>query len=86
MLLPNMLAWTMRLLPANVRGRGTGLWTGAFFFAQFTAPLIATGMTKQTGGLAGVHAIYGALSALGAAATMMFHLKASSSMKSQDGA
>lgn len=66
MLLPNMLAWTMRLLPAEVRGRGTGLWTGAFFFAQFTAPLITTALAKQTDGLRDVLGLYAAIALAGA--------------------
>ena len=66
MLLPNMLAWTMRQLPATARGRGTGMWTGAFFLAQFSAPLIATALAKQTGGLQAVLALYAALAFTGA--------------------
>lgn len=49
--LPNMLAWTMQFLPAHARGRGTGLWTGSFFFGQFAAPLVATALLPVVGGL-----------------------------------
>lgn len=51
-MLPNMLTWTMRALPARARGRGTGLWTGAFFLGQFLAPIVAGAITGVTGGLA----------------------------------
>lgn len=50
-MLPNMLTWTMRSLPPHMRGRGMGLWTGAFFLGQFLAPLIATTVTGLAGGL-----------------------------------
>lgn len=51
-MLPNMLTWTMRSLPPQSRGRGTGLWTGAFFLGQFLAPIVAAALTGATGGLA----------------------------------
>lgn len=40
LMLPNMLAWIMRHLPDEMRGRGIGFWTGAFFLGQFVAPVI----------------------------------------------
>lgn len=58
LLLPNMLAWTLRSLPASHRGRVTGGWTGAFFLGQFVAPLIATALLPWTGRLAGVLMLY----------------------------
>ena len=44
LLLPTMLTWVMSILPANVRGRGTGFWTGMFFLGQFVAPLVAVAL------------------------------------------
>ncbi len=35
MLLPTLLTWAVSRLPFPVRGRGTGLWTGAFALGQF---------------------------------------------------
>lgn len=54
MLLPTMLTWVLQLLPENVRGRGTGLWTGVFFFGQFFAPLLAVALQSKLGGLENV--------------------------------
>ena len=51
-MLPNMLTWTMRSLPPESRGRGTGLWTGAFFLGQFLAPVVAAAVTGLSGALA----------------------------------
>jgi MFS family permease len=51
-MLPTMLAWTMKSLPPETRGRGIGIWTGAFFLGQFLAPLMATALTRVTGNLA----------------------------------
>lgn len=58
LLLPNMLAWTLRGLPASHRGRVTGGWTGAFFLGQFVAPLVATALLPWVGSLANVLLIY----------------------------
>ncbi len=71
LMLPNMLTWLMRLLPAETRGRGTGIWTGAFFLGQFVAPLVATAISGQTQGLASVLLIYAALCSVGALAALI---------------
>ena len=70
LMLPNMLAWVMRHLPDNMRGRGIGFWTGAFFLGQFVAPVIATTLSQKVGGLANMLLVYGALAAAGAIITL----------------
>ncbi|WP_339826257.1 MFS transporter [uncultured Parasphingorhabdus sp.] len=52
MLLPNMLTWTMNSLPPEMRGRGMGMWTGAFFLGQFAAPIVTASIVPITGGFA----------------------------------
>lgn len=66
MMLPNMLTWTMGNLPAEMRGRGMGMWTGAFFLGQFAAPLVAAGITPVTGGFAQTFTAYAAMIAAAA--------------------
>lgn len=63
LLLPTMLTWVMSILPGNVRGRGTGLWTGMFFLGQFIAPLVAVALYKPVGGLSNVLLAYGVVAA-----------------------
>lgn len=65
MLLPTMLNWILSVLPKNVIGRGTGLWTGAFFLGQFTAPIIVTALQSQIGPLENVLMMYAGLSLIG---------------------
>lgn len=73
-LLPNMLSWTMAATPPDMRGRGTGLWTGAFFLAQFFAPLVATVVANAASGLGAALVIYGIAIAGGAiAAAIALH-------------
>ena len=66
MLLPTMLTWIMSVLPNNVRGRGTGLWTGVFFFGQFAAPIVAAALQGALGSLEAVLMLFAGLSILGA--------------------
>lgn len=70
-LLPNMLTWTMRRLPAEMRGRGTGMWTGAFFMGQFLAPLVTAAVVTGTSGLANALLAFAGAIALGMIATIM---------------
>lgn len=66
LMLPTMLAWVLRRLPPETRGRGTGLWTGAFFLAQFVAPIVAVAMAGLLGSLSGVFLLYAGAAAIGA--------------------
>lgn len=75
LMLPNMMAWIMRYLPDEVRGRGIGFWTGAFFLGQFTAPVIATALSSKAGGLANTLLIYAAIAAGGAIITWVSYRK-----------
>lgn len=50
-LLPNMMSWTLAKLGPAVRGRGTGMWTGSFFLAQFISPLAFGAVAAQVGGV-----------------------------------
>ena len=59
-MLPTMAAWTMGSLPAEMRGHGMGLWTGAFFLGQFLAPLVAMAVMNATGALASTLVVYSA--------------------------
>ncbi|WP_338240417.1 MFS transporter [Aurantiacibacter hainanensis] len=66
LMLPNMLAWTMRSLPAAMRGRGMGLWTGSFFLAQFLAPLMLAALSGLAGNLPQALIIYSLAAGVGA--------------------
>lgn len=50
-MLPNMLTWTMRTLPVEIRGQGLGIWTGAFFLGQFISPLFVGALAPVVGGI-----------------------------------
>lgn len=71
LMLPTMLAWVLRRLPPETRGRGTGVWTGSFFLAQFVAPIVAVALSGVLGGLSGVFLFYAAAAAIGAVTALL---------------
>ncbi|GKQ35711.1 MFS transporter [Streptomyces sp. A012304] len=66
-LLPSLLTAAMSRLEYADRGRGTGLWTAAFFFGEFVCPLVLIGLDSALGGLATAVGALGVASALVAA-------------------
>lgn len=72
LMLPNLLGWTMRRLPQEVRGRGMGVWTGAFFLGQFVAPVATGALAPALGGLLSVIAAMAGLIGLGALVSALF--------------
>jgi MFS family permease len=67
MLLPALLSRMLDRLSLDQRGRGTGLWNGAFFIAQFLSPLIAASLSALTGSLTLVLELFAGLAAIAAA-------------------
>ncbi|MES3707283.1 MFS transporter [Pseudomonas putida] len=52
MLIPALINWCLGSLNAQHRGRGVGIWTGAFFIGQFVSPFAVTLLASAFGGLA----------------------------------
>ncbi|MFI5793748.1 MFS transporter [Streptomyces sp. NPDC051677] len=67
MLLPALLTSAMSRLAFEDRGRGTGLWTAAFFGGEFICPLVLLAGESAVGGLAGAVGLLGLAAALVAA-------------------
>ena len=70
MLLPTLLVWAMEGLPFAIRGRGAGLWTGAFSVGQFLSPIVVTLAGKQAGGLLPAFGLLSAAALAGALAAL----------------
>lgn len=66
MALPTLLTWATRGLAFEVRGRGTGLWTGTFSIGQFLSGLVITFVGEHAGGLSPAFIVVG-ITALAAA-------------------
>ncbi|MEX1655066.1 MFS transporter [Streptomyces pseudovenezuelae] len=64
MLLPALLTSAMSRLAFEDRGRGTGLWTAAFFGGEFVCPLILLAGESVVGSLAGAVGVLGVATAL----------------------
>ncbi|BBC28890.1 MFS transporter [Streptomyces graminofaciens] len=67
MLLPALLTSAMSRLAFEDRGRGTGLWTAAFFGGAFVCPLVLLAGESAVGSLAGAVGVLGLAAALVAA-------------------
>ncbi|MFD8231663.1 MFS transporter [Streptomyces sp. NPDC059696] len=67
MLLPALLTSAMSRLSFEDRGRGTGLWTAAFFGGEFVCPLVLLAGESAVGSLAGAVGMLGLAAALVAA-------------------
>nr|WP_234358395.1 MFS transporter [Streptomyces sp. NRRL B-24085] len=67
MLLPALLTSAMSRLAFEDRGRGTGLWTAAFFGGEFVCPLVLLAGESAVGSLAGAVGVLGAAALLVAA-------------------
>ncbi|MFD5406156.1 MFS transporter [Streptomyces griseorubiginosus] len=64
MLLPALLTSAMSRLAFEDRGRGTGLWTAAFFGGEFVCPLVLLAVESAVGTLAGAVGVLGLATAL----------------------
>ncbi|MEU1039694.1 MFS transporter [Streptomyces sp. NPDC005907] len=67
LLLPSLLTLAMARLDFADRGRGTGLWTSAFFFGEFVCPLVLLGGKQALGNLAAAVGLLGVATLLVAA-------------------
>lgn len=70
-LLPSLLTVAMSRLDYADRGRGTGLWTAAFFAGEFVCPLVLLGVASAAGGLAAAVGLLGIASALVSAGLLL---------------
>lgn len=59
MTVTGLIFWVSRLLAPEHRGRGFGLWTSAFFMAQFISPAIVGTISGATGSILHAFAIMG---------------------------
>ena len=71
LILPSLLTWALGSLSFEQRGRGTGIWTSAFFIGQFVCPLVVLALTGALGGLGTALALLGAVSVVAAAAVRL---------------
>lgn len=51
LVLPTLLVWTTRGLAFEIRGRGNGMWQGAFAIGQFLSGMLLVLLGKELGGL-----------------------------------
>jgi MFS family permease len=64
LLLPALITWALGVLPQEVRGTGTGIWTSALWIGQFISPFVIGALGAAAGGLASGIGILGLLAAV----------------------
>lgn len=73
LLLPALVTWALQHYGFEHRGRGMGLWGGAFFLGQFLSPPFVTLIGNFTGSFLGSVAVVGALCLAAAFALALAH-------------
>jgi MFS family permease len=66
LLLPSLLTWALSSLGFDQRGRGTGVWTSAFFIGQFVCPLVVLALSGALGSLGSALLVLGIVSVVAA--------------------
>jgi MFS family permease len=83
MILPTLLTWATRGLAFEVRGRGTGLWTGTFSIGQFLSGMVITFVGEHAGGLSSAFVVVGVTAIAAAALSFVVGIRSSPSRAHQ---
>ncbi len=75
LLLPTLLVWAMSQLDFEIRGRGAGLWTGAFSLGQWLSPIFITFFSLRMGGLLPSFSVLGYAALVALALTVIAALR-----------
>jgi MFS family permease len=70
LLLPTLLVWAMSQLDFEIRGRGAGLWTGAFSLGQWLSPIVIAFFSARMGGLLSSFSVLGYAALIALAGTV----------------
>ena len=71
LILPSLLTWALAPLTFEQRGRGTGVWTSAFFIGQFVCPLLVLALTGAFDSLGTAILVLGVVAVAAAVAVRM---------------
>ncbi len=79
LILPTLLVWAMSQLDFDIRGRGAGIWTGAFSLGQWLSPLVITFFSLRMGGLLPSFSVPGYAALFALAVTVLLSLRSRTS-------
>lgn len=77
MLIPLMLGWVMKVLPAAHRAKGMGIWHTFFFLGMFLSPVGVTAMNSVSGNLQDTLLIFAVMTLLIALCLALSSIRAS---------
>lgn len=75
MILPTLLVWSMSQLHFAVRGRGAGIWQGAFALGQWISPIVVTFFALRMGGMLPALSVLAGAAAVAAVAALAMALR-----------
>jgi MFS family permease len=75
MAIPVLIAYGLKNVPAEFRGRGMGFWTSGFFLGQFISPLVVSAVRNMTGSLLSAFIVFGIVCLLLAAYNLFLNKK-----------
>jgi sugar phosphate permease len=81
---PVLIAWAQGQLAFEHRGRGMGVWTCAFFLAQFSSPLVVGLVRGSEGSVQSAFYTLGGLGLAGGVAALLLALRARASEAAAD--
>lgn len=76
MTVPTLILWTQSKFDYTHRGRGMGIWTGAFFLGQSQSPRLVHVIDAQVGSMQGAFQIAGVAALAGAAVALVSAIRA----------
>lgn len=71
LVLPTLLVWATQGLAHDIRGRGNGLWQGAFGLGLFVSGATLQFMAKHVGGLLSAFGVFGMVAVVAAAVALV---------------
>jgi MFS family permease len=76
MAVPTLIAWAQTKFPFEHRGRGMGIWSGCFFFGQFSSPWLVHKLNDGFGSMQWAFLIAGFVGLAGAGFALITHVRA----------
>jgi MFS family permease len=76
MAVPTLIAWAQTKFPFEHRGRGMGIWSGCFFFGQFSSPWLVHKLNDSFGSMQWAFLIAGLVGLAGAGVALFNHVRA----------
>ena len=76
MAIPVLIAWSLRKVPEEFRGRGIGFWSSGFFLGQFISPFLVSAVEGVVGSVLAAFVVCGVMCLIIAAVNLLLSRRA----------